>query len=236
MVLISYLFNMNNIYKGYYKSRKNVKNRKIVTFFICLLFIFAFFMLYFVFLVTPLIVNTSKAQIKVIATKSMNYAITEAINQNISYDDLVNIITDGYGKINMIQANTVKINNISTMIERITLSHLLEVGRNPIEIPLGAFTGITLLSGLGPPVEIEIFPYGEVGCRFLSQFISAGINQTQHKIYVQVDTFVNVVLPFQSVKVKMSNEVLVCESVIIGEIPDTYLKSNSLNEMTGLLS
>lgn len=227
---------MVGIYKKYYVSKKCGVKHKIVAFFAVILFIFAFFVLYFTLLVTPLIVDTSKAQIKVFATKSMNYAITEAINQNISYDDLVNIITDGYGKINMIQANTVKINNLSTMIERITLSHLLEVGKKPIQIPLGAFTGITLISGYGPPVEIEIFPYGEVGCRFLSQFISAGINQTQHKIYVQVDTSINVVLPFKSIKVKMSNEVLVCESVIIGEIPETYLRSNALNEMVGLVS
>lgn len=226
---------MSNIYKKYFSAKKSVKRSRFVLFFAILVFVFAVFILYFTFLVTPLIVDTSRAQIKVFATKSMNFAITEAINQNISYDDLVNIITDGYGKINMIQANTVKINNLSTMIERITLSHLLEVGKKPIQIPLGAFTGITLISGYGPPVEIEIFPYGEVGCRFLSQFVSAGINQTQHKIYVQVDTLVNVVLPFRTVRVKMSNEVLVCESVIIGEIPETYLKSNALNEMTGLV-
>lgn len=226
---------MGNIYKKYFLAKKSVKRSRVVLFFAILVFVFAVFVLYFTFLVTPLIVDTSRAQIKVFATKSMNFAITEAINQNISYDDLVNIITDGYGKINMIQANTVKINNLSTMIERITLSHLLEVGKKPIQIPLGAFTGITLISGYGPPVEIEIFPYGEVGCRFLSQFVSAGINQTQHKIYVQVDTLVNVVLPFRTVRVKMSNEVLVCESVIIGEIPETYLKSNALNEMTGLI-
>ena len=226
---------MSNIYKKYFSTKKSVKKSRFALFFAILVFVFAVFILYFTFLVTPLIVDTSRAQIKVFATKSMNFAITEAINQNISYDDLVNIITDGYGKINMIQANTVKINNLSTMIERITLSHLLEVGKKPIQIPLGAFTGITLISGYGPPVEIEIFPYGEVGCRFLSQFVSAGINQTQHKIYVQVDTLVNVVLPFRTVRVKMSNEVLVCESVIIGEIPETYLKSNALNEMTGLV-
>ena len=95
--------------------------------------------------------------------------------------------------------------------------------------------GISLISGYGPPIKIEIFPYGEVGCKFLSQFISAGINQTQHKIYVQVDTFVNVVLPFKTLSVRMKNEVLVCESVIIGEIPETYLKSNSLTEMLELV-
>jgi len=197
--------------------------------------IFAFFIMYIRLLITPLMVDISSSQIKVYATKSMNYAITETMNQNISYDDLISIITDASGKIGMIQANTVKINNVSMMIERITLAHLLDVSRNPISIPLGAFTGISIFSNMGPPVMVDIFPYGDVTCRFLSQFIAAGINQTQHKIYVDIKAIVNVVLPFKTISVAMNNEVLVCESVIIGEIPETYLKANTLSDMVNLI-
>lgn len=222
-----------------YKKYKNTNNGnlkgKIILFFVILFVVFAFFMFYMSFLVTPLIVNTGKSQIKVFATKSMNYAVTEAINQNISYDDLVTIQMGNDGKIYMIEANTVKINNISNMIERITLAHLNEISKTPLKIPIGAFTGIALFSGMGPPVRIDIFPYGEVGCKFLSQFISAGINQTQHKIYVQVKTKINVVLPLKTFSVSMDNEVLVCESVIIGDIPETYLKSSSIQDMLDLI-
>jgi len=218
------------------KNKQNGRlKRNIIVFFAVLLVIFAFFIIYMDLLVTPLIVETGKSQIKVYATKSMNYAVTEAVNQNISYDDLVTTLSDKNGKIYMIEANTVKINNISNMIERVTLAHLNEISRNPIKIPIGAFTGIALFSGSGPPVRIDIFPYGEVGCKFLSQFISAGINQTQHKIYVQVKAKINVVLPFKTVSVVMDNEVLVCESVIIGEIPETYLRSDSMQDMLDLI-
>lgn len=216
-------------------NKNNSIKRKIIVFFAFLFLIFALFVVYINFVATPLIVDTSKSQIKVYATKSMNYAITEAMNHNITYDDLVTVKTNSKGNIDLIQANTVKINNVSMMIERITLAHLLEISRNPITIPLGAFTGIPLFSGMGPPVSINIFPYGEIGCKFLSQFVSAGINQTQHKIYVSVDTIINVVLPFNTLSIKMSNEVLVCESVIIGEIPETYLKSGNLTEMLNLI-
>ena len=219
---------------GLFKARKR-KKAKLLLFFSLTMCIFAFLLLYVRLLVTPLIVETSKSQIKVYATKSMNYAITEAMNQNFQYDDLITISTDSVGKINMINANTVKINNISMLIERITLTHLLEISRKPIQIPLGAFTGIAFFSGMGPPVLIDIYPYGEVSCKFLSQFLSAGINQTQHKIYVEIGTKINVVLPFKTISIKMNNQVLVCESVIIGEIPDTYLKSNNLTEMLNLI-
>ncbi len=217
------------------KNRKTRVKRKIALFFVLTIAIFAIFSVYIKLLVTPLIVETSKSQIKVHATKSMNYAITESMNQNINYDDLVHIITDSSGKISMIQANSIKINNVSMMIERITLAHLLEISRNPIQIPLGAFTGVSLFSGFGPPVMVEIYPYGEVTCKFLSQFLSAGINQTQHKIYVDVSTIINVVLPFKTISISMSNQVLVCESIIIGEIPETYLTLNNLTEMLDLV-
>lgn len=211
------------------------KKRKIARFFISISLIFAFFIVYVKFLITPLMVDITSSQIKVYGAKSMNYAITETMNQNITYDDLVSIITDGEGKISMLQANTVKINNVTMMIERITLAHLLDISRNPISIPLGAFTGISILSNMGPPVMIDIYPYGDVSCKFLSQFISAGINQTQHKIYVSISSKVNVVLPFKTISIPMENEVLLCESVIIGQIPDTYLKSNNLSEMVDLI-
>ena len=226
---------MHRSYNNKIKAVNLNKRRKIYIFFVCTIAIFAFFIFYIKFLVTPLMVDTSTFQIKLYATKSMNYAVTETMNQNISYDDLINIITDSSGKIGMIQANTVKINNVSMMIERITLAHLLEISRNPIKIPLGAFTGISIFSGMGPPILIDIYPYGDVACKFLSQFVSAGINQTQHKIYVDINAKVNVVLPFKTISVEMSNEVLVCESVIIGEIPETYLKSNTLTEMLDLV-
>ena len=225
------MFKKNNyrIYSVYLKKKR--KNIAIIT---SMIVIFAFFIMYFTLLVTPLVVETSRSQIKVYATKSMNYAVTETMNQNITYDDLISIVTDASGKISMIQANSVKINNVSMMIERITLAHLLEISRNPIKIPVGAFTGITVFSGLGPSVLIDIYPYGEVGCRFLSQFISAGINQTQHKIYVDISTKINVVLPFRTLEVEMENQVLICESVIIGEIPETYLRANDLSDMIDL--
>ena len=217
------------------KTKKHGVKGKVVVFFTCILFIFALFAVYIKTLVTPLIVETSKAQIKVCATKAMNYAITEAMSQEANYNNLINITTGEDGKINLIEANSSKVNTVSMMIERITLVHLLEISKTKIKIPLGAFTGISLLSGMGPPVEIEIYPYGEVSCKFLSQFVSAGVNQTQHKIYVNVDTKVNVVLPFRTVTIEMTNEVLICEGIIIGEIPETYLKSNTLTEMLNLI-
>lgn len=222
------------------RKRKNTiiavdftKKRKKTKVFIVALLIFAFFYLYIAFLVTPLIISSSNSQVKVYANKSMNYAITEAMNQNVTYDDLIHIVTDSSGKISMLQANSIQINNLSKLIGRVTMAKLNELTKNPVLIPLGAFSGITIISGMGPKVAMETYPYGDVSCRFLSQFFSAGINQTQHKIYMSISCTINVVLPFRTLRVNASSDVLLCESVIIGDIPDTFF---SIKDLSGLIS
>lgn len=224
------------------KYRKNAihtinigKNRKLYRFLLVVGGVFAFFTCYLQFLVTPLMVETCNASVKVSATKCINYAIAEAMNQNLSYDDLINIVTDSSGKISMIQANSVKINTLSKLINKVTLSQLSSYSASVLQIPLGAFSGISVLAGLGPKVSIEIFPYGDVHTTFLSEFTSAGINQTIHKIYLNVDTKIRVVLPLKTVTVQNAGQVVLCESLIVGQIPEVYLQSGTLTEMLNLV-
>ena len=102
-------------------------------------------------------------------------------------------------------------------------------------IPLGSFSGIPIFSGLGPIVEVAAMPYASVGCQFLSKFEMAGINQTLHKIYLSVNTVVSMVFPFSSVEVNEISDVLVSESLIIGEIPDTYLMAAENGDMLNMV-
>ena len=211
--------------------RKRKKTAKILlVFFTLLVLIF----IYIFKVATPLVIKTSEAQVKVYANRAMNVAITEAMNQNITYDDLVTVSTDSSGKISLIQANSIQINSLSKLIGRVTMATLNELVKVPIEIPAGAFTGLPILAGVGPKIPLNIYPYGDINCIFESKFISAGINQTQHKIYLNVTCAINVVIPFSSFSVNTFNEVLLCESVILGDIPETYLKSGNLAEMFSL--
>jgi len=211
------------------------KKRKIIAFFAYVFIIFAIICLYIHFLVTPLIVNTASAKMKVLANRSIDYAVTEAMTSYVTYDDLIKISKDENGNIKTMQANSSKVNNVSRMITQIALAKLVDLGNEPIKIPIGAFTGITAFSGLGPNVDFKITPYGDISCSFMSVFSDAGINQTQHRIYVNIDAVIRVVFPTGSVVVNSVSDVLICESVLIGEIPDTYLKSNSLTEMLNLV-
>ncbi len=202
-------------------------------FFAFFIILFLLLFLYIRYLATPIVVANTKAQIANYATKSINYAIAETMNQNVSYGDLVKITKDETNNVSFLEANSVRINLLSKTMSKVVMSNFLEFAKKPISISIGSFTGISILAGSGPKVSYTVNPYGEVYCYFTSSFESAGINQTYHKIYLVITIKINVVLPFESVAVNSASEVLLCETLIVGKIPEVYLAtdrfSGSLN-------
>lgn len=199
------------------------------------LLIFALIYLYCRFLAVPIVIRNTETQIKSYATKSINYAIADTMNQNISYGDLVNIVKDKNENVSYIEANSVRINLLSKSMSKVVMSNFLEFAKRPIKIAIGSFSGISILSGVGPKVAFEISPFGEVLCSFSSNFESAGINQTYHKLYLIISIKIYVVFPFRKLQVSSESEVLLCETLIIGKIPEVYLNSGSLTEMLNLV-
>ncbi|MDE6302860.1 MAG: sporulation protein YunB, partial [Clostridia bacterium] len=79
-----------------------------------------------------------------------------------------------------------------------------------------------------------IVPIGTANCDFVAYFQSAGINQTSHKIYIDVYADVNIITPIDEPTVQVKAEILVCENVIVGEIPNVYLSMNDISDMLNL--
>lgn len=227
---------MKNKHKKFRVKSINIRKfrlkNKIFAFF--LIFILLIFM-YAKYLATPIIVASTETQLSAYATRSINYAIADTMNQNVSYGDLVTVVKDTNDNVAYIEANSVRINILSKAMSRVVMSNFLEFAKKPIKISIGAFTGISILAGYGPKVAFNVNPFGEVYCYFTSNFESAGINQTTHKIYLEVSIRVNVVLPFRKLVLNSSSDVLLCESLIVGKIPEVYLNSNQLNEMLNLI-
>lgn len=75
---------------------------------------------------------------------------------------------------------------------------------------------------MGPKIQIKLLPTGSVTTDFKSEFESAGINQTIHRIYLNVACKLTIVTPYDSIEADIINQVLMTESVIVGEIPEAY--------------
>lgn len=122
----------------------------------------------------------------------------------------------------MINANIFAIDEITSDIATYIQEELEKTKSSEVKLSIGSFSGIKLLSGTGPDIKIKVSSTGAVNTDLRSEFISQGINQTLHRIYLQIDCTVNILTPFKTIKAEISNQVLLAENVIIGEIPSTY--------------
>ena len=158
--------------------------------------------------------------------KSMATLITnkEATNvmKEYRYEDLFSIEKDEQGNILMLKSNVFPINEIISSIPIKIQESINSEGRNNIKIALGTFTGIKLLAGRGPNVKIRISSVGNVETDLKSQFYSQGINQTLHRVYLQIKCEITILTPFNNIKEQITNQVLIAENVIVGHIPSSY--------------
>ena len=87
---------------------------------------------------------------------------------------------------------------------------------------LGLFTGVSILSGRGIKVPIRISTIGNVKTNVRSEFVSKGINQTLHRLYLDIESQISVLTPFNTINESIKNQLILAENIIVGEIPETY--------------
>lgn len=217
-----------------YKKKVSTKKKLIIVFTIILLIIISI-LLYLHYVVNPIIIDASEAKVRSLTQSAVESAVYDVIKDEYLYSDLIEIIKDSNNDIQMISANAYKINLLSKEILNSAQNNLTTLGEQGIEIGIGTFTGITLFTDKGPKVSLKLSPIGTIYTRFHSEFTSAGINQTNHSIYLYVQTDVSLILPTDTKVISTTTEVLLTESIIQGKIPDTYLNSNQLDEMLNLV-
>ena len=144
------------------------------------------------------------------------------------YDDLTVVTKDANGNVAMISANMIVVNEIISDIA-VNIQEEMEKEENAtFKLKLGSFFGSKLLAGRGPDIEIKMQTTGNVETDLRSEFTSAGINQTLHKIYLEVKCKVSVLTPFHTIEEEIINQVLLAESVIMGTTPNTYYNLEGL--------
>ena len=176
--------------------------------------------------VTKILISVSEATIRSITTVAVNDAIYYTLNDNVRYEDLINITYDPDGNVSTITTNSLQINRIARDTAYLSQENLTRMSAEGIQVPIGALTGIEALAGFGRKINIKIIPISNVGCRFVSKFEDAGINQTKHSLYLEIVSDISIILPDKTSNLASTIEVLICESIIAGKIPDTYLQAS----------
>ncbi len=205
------------------KPRKH-KRLKIIVAVTGLLIIGA--LVFFLRNVTNVLISISEATIRSITTVAVNDAIYYTLNDNLRYEDLIAIKYDETGNVSTITTDSLKINRIARDTAYLSQENLNRMSQEGIQVPVGALTGLEALAGFGQKINVKIIPISNVECRFVSKFVEAGINQTKHSIYLEIVSDISIILPNKTSNLASTIEVLICESVITGKIPDTYLQAS----------
>lgn len=178
--------------------------------------------------ISPIFNALCEDKAKSIATIISNNEATNVMKDH-TYDELFTIEKDNDGNITMIKSNVIQMNEIISDVAVKIQNSINERGKENIKITIGSFTGSKLLSGRGPEIPIKISSIGNVETDLRSEFSAQGINQTLHRVYLQVDCEVSILTPYNTISEKVSNQVLLIENVIVGKIPNTYYNLDGID-------
>ena len=158
-----------------------------------------------------------------IVIDKVNSAIADILaSGDYDGDYFVSFEKNSSGEITAISSNMARINALSAQILDRVVGAATDTHTLTIKIPSGNLTGISLLMGRGPSVPVQIIVLTSSRVEFSNSIVTAGINQTKHQILLDVDVRVSILLPGITTYTKVSNEISVAETVIVGGVPQTY--------------
>mgnify|MGYP002579685488 FL=1 len=171
----------------------------------------------------PVVVDLATARTSNAVNRIVVAAVNDAVDSGrINYEQLVDFDKDAEGHVTALRSNMAAFNRLQASIADDILQRMAEVSSTDLAIPIGTLTGSPLLAGRGPCLRVRMQSVGTATARFDNQFSSAGINQTRHRIILDVDVHVSILLPGLTTYTKVSNEISVAETVIVGGVPETY--------------
>lgn len=209
------------MYKIYSRKRLRIKNKGKITK-IALILIIAFETASLILnYMNPIFEQVSQYEAKKLATFVANDQTTKVM-KNYNYDSMFSIEKDQEGNVSMIEMNMYRVNIIISDIAYYIQEQMKNPENSTISIPMGNFLGTNLFSGYGPDIKMRVVLLGTVETDLRSEFISKGINQTLHRVYLQIDCPVEILSSYKTMKQSISNQFLLAENVIVGKIPSTY--------------
>ena len=174
----------------------------------------------------PVIRNLAQTQVKNTASDLINDAIAKQISQGtIQYDRIVYFEKDLDGRITALKTNIGEINRLKTDVLNIINDEVLSADESSLGIPLGSLFLPEFFSGKGPQMPVRVLAIRNSEADFYSQFSEAGINQTLHQLNMEVFLDVTVLVLGTTSDFTISSHMVVAETVIVGAVPDTFLKT-----------
>lgn len=172
------------------------------------------------------ILSLAKTQVSNTTSDLINDAIDRQIEDgNIQYDRMVYFEKDLDGRITALKTNMSEVNRLKTDILNLINDEILALTTDDLGIPLGSLFLPEFLSGRGPSIPIQIMSIRNSDASFSSDFSEAGINQTLQQMNMHVSVDVTILVLGKTESFTISSQVVVAETIIVGDVPDTYFQT-----------
>ena len=178
------------------------------------------------------ITELAQTQVKNATSDLINDAIDLQIkNGTIQYDRMVYFEKDLEGRITALKTNMSEVNRLKTNLLNLINDEILAMDSDRLGIPLGSFILPELLSGKGPAIPVQILTIRNSEASFFTEFTEAGINQTLQQLNMQVSVDVAILVLGKIDTFSISSQVVVAETIIVGQVPDMFLQTGGIYEL-----
>lgn len=185
----------------------------------------------------PIIETVNAYECHEMVSRVINDAVAAEIeSENADYSKLVTLTTNADGEVISLESNVMNINKLKTRIAQRLEREIARLSEVNIEIPIGNLLGIQLLHGKGFCVGMTVQPIGCTTATIISEFTEAGLNQTLHRIVIEINADVDAVIPGYSTRVPVKTTIVAAETVIVGRVPNAYTHVVASEELDGYLN
>lgn len=198
--------------------------------FLCIL-ISVIFLLVFRIRYRDAVGELAKTQVQNVTSDLINDAIDEQIEiGKIQYDRIVYFEKDLNGRITALKTNISEVNRLKTDILNLINDEILALDTSQLSVPIGSLMLPEFFSGKGPGIPVHILIIRNSDASFESQFTEAGINQTLQQLTMHVLVDVSILALGRTESFVVSSQVVVAETIIVGDVPDTFLQTGGRYE------
>ena len=211
---------------GLCRNKRNILLRPVLVVVVCVTVSAAAFMGILELRLRPVVEKIALHQVNNLVTAQVNRSV---LSMDGEYDGLVEIQRDETGRITAVRNNMARVNRLRDRIASQVLDTVSALDVHELGVPLGSLFDVDLLWAKGPKIRVHSLVVGLVSTQVNSQFYASGINQTIHRVLLDINIPLTVLLPGIVLETTVNTSVCVAETVIVGSVPSTYLAGGEVH-------
>ena len=204
-------------------NRKKRRRRRLLVLFLFLLVLALALLLQL--RISPYVREVAENQVVNAASNALTAAVSEQLRTGkADYNNIIMLEKDVRGNITAIKTNMGEVARLKAEIFDLLGDLAPEIQTLELGIPIGNLVLPDFFAGKGFRLPVRVVSLSTSGADLFTEFTSAGINQTQQRITLRVTMTVSILTPFGSQSADVDTDVVVAETVIVGQVPESFFQ------------